>query len=168
MGDETIESVPSKWARDLNLDRLDEMTMEELDEVFRKASTPTIGELDGPTEGRPLAGRIPADRLPWMPWKGKVFEPVSDSEGRGSNRIESNLFDLIKLRLFEFRTRIVDPMFGDDRVVLLDYDLDDNPALIRRVRDELKRVRDGLFLGRAYLRKQGQPRFVLYFALQLR
>lgn len=153
---------------ELTLDRLSELSRDELDRWFLWASTPSIRELDGATDGRALAGRVPADALPWMPWKGKRFEPIDEARGRGGNRIESSVLELIKLELFEFETRIEAPIFGDDPVVVLDYDLEKNPALIRRVHDELKKLRDGLFLGRAYIRRRARPRFVLYFALQLR
>ena len=152
----------------LGVNDLSKLNVEELDELFLLATTPTIRELDGSTDGVALAGKIPADRLPWNPWKGKVFEPLSDHEGRGKNRVESTFIELFKFQLFEFRTRVVPPLMGDDDVVMLDYDLDGNPGLIRRIRDDLKKLKDGLFLGSANLRQDdGSYNFALYFALQL-
>lgn len=159
--------LAAKAAR-VSLDDLQEMSLEELDELFLWASTPTIRELDGETNGRACAGVMPADELPWMPWKGKVFEPVSETEGRGKNRIESSFIDLFKFKLFEFKTRVVPPLKGDDDVVTLDYDLKGNPRIIRRIRDDLKKLREGLFLGTANLKKDDGFKFILYFALQLK
>lgn len=152
----------------MGLNDLRGLSVEELDELFLLATTPTIRELDGATDGVALAGKIPADRLPWNPWKGKVFESLSDREGRGKNRIESTFIDLFKFELFEFRTSIVPPLAGDDDVVMLNYDLDGNPSLIRKIRDDLKKLKEGLFLGSANLRQDdGSYNFALYFALQL-
>jgi len=152
----------------LTLEDLADMPLAELEELFLWASTPTIRELDGETDGRACAGKLPADHLPWMPWKGKVFEPVSDTEGRGKNRIESTFIDLFKFTRYRFETRVVPPLQGDDDVVILDYDNDDNPRMIRRIRDDLKKLRDGLFLGTANLKKDDGFRFILYFALQMK
>ena len=152
----------------LTLDDLADMPLAELEELFFWASTPTIRELDGETDGRACAGKLPADHLPWMPWKGKVFEPINDTEGRGKNRIESTFTDLFKFKRYRFQTRVVAPLQGDDDVVILDYDNEDNPRIIRRIRDDLKKLRDGLFLGTANLKRGHGYRFILYFALQLK
>jgi len=155
-------------AADMSLNDLSKLNIEELDELFLLATTPAIRELDGSTDGLALAGKIPADRLPWNPWKGKVFEPLSDHEGRGKNRIESTFIDLFKFELFEFRTSIVPPLMGEDDVVMLNYDLDGNPGLIRKIRDDLKKLKEGLFLGTANLRQDdGSYKFAIYFGLQL-
>jgi len=152
----------------MSLDDLSKLSIEELDELFLLATTPTIRELDGATDGLALAGKIPADRLPWNPWKGKVFEPLSDHDGRGKNRVESSFLDLFKFELFEFRTSVVPPLVGDDDVVILNYDLDGNPGIIRKIRDDLKKLKDGLFLGSASLKQDdGSYSFALYFGLQL-
>ena len=37
--------------------------------------------------------------------------------------------------------------------------------LIKRIRDELRRVEDGLWLGQGYLRWRGTDRLMVYFAL---
>ncbi len=161
------DAIAAKVA-DLTLEDLTDLSMAELEELFLWASTPSIRDLDGATDGRALAGKLPADHLPWMPWKGKFFEPLSDSQGRGKNRIESTFTDLFKFELFEFRTRVVPPLQGDDDVVMLDYDLEENPRLIRRIRDDLKKLKDGLFLGTANLRKDGGFKVILYFALEIK
>jgi hypothetical protein len=52
--------------------------------------------------------------------------------------------------------------------VHLDYDHPGNPFFIRAIHDELRRLRDGLYLGQAYLIRPGTPRLLLYFGLERR
>ena len=52
--------------------------------------------------------------------------------------------------------------------VQLDYDNPGNPGFIRAIKDEVRVVAPGLFLGQAYLMWRGQPRLVLYFGLARR
>jgi hypothetical protein len=51
--------------------------------------------------------------------------------------------------------------------VQLDYDHPENPWLIRAIKDEIREVRPGLYLGQAYFQLRTGPRLVLYFALAL-
>jgi len=47
----------------------------------------------------------------------------------------------------------------------LDYDNADNPRPVRAIRDELRQVGPGLYLGLAYVMWRKRPRLVLYFGL---
>lgn len=47
----------------------------------------------------------------------------------------------------------------------LNYDNADNPFFIRAIKDEVRQVAPGLFLGQAYVVLFGRPRLALYFAL---
>ncbi len=53
----------------------------------------------------------------------------------------------------------------DDDVLIFDYDTAENPPGIRRIRDDLKEVDDGLFLGTSNVRIGDGFRFLTYFAL---
>ena len=54
------------------------------------------------------------------------------------------------------------------RASALDYDLADNPALIRAIHDEVREVAPGLFLGPAMWKSARGPTLVLWFALDTR
>jgi hypothetical protein len=165
------ESIKSKMFN-LKLDDLVNRSLGELDELFLLAETPTIDEIDGVTEGRVLAGNLGLNfqklrqivNLGLLPWKGKVFSPLNNDEGNGKNRLEVSFF---KTKLFHFETNIIDPLVGDNKVFSLNYDLPGNPWIIRQIRDDLKKLRDGLFLGTANFRWKDEYKFVLYFALEL-
>jgi hypothetical protein len=50
----------------------------------------------------------------------------------------------------------------------LNYDLESNWSIVRRIRDDLKRIRPGLYLGDGNLRRDdGNYEHILYFALEL-
>jgi hypothetical protein len=162
----------AKKMQNLQLNDLINRSTEELDELFLLATTPTIEEIHGATAGRVLSGELflkeQAGRffinLPWMPWKGKIFEPLSKTRGKGINRMEGGP---LKGKLFHFETSIIDPLVGDDQVFTLNYDLRGNPWFIRQIRDDVKKLRDGLFLGTANMKWKGEHIFVLYFALEV-
>lgn len=153
------------------LDSLVDMSKEDLDALFFEGETPAIDEFYGPMEGRVLAG-IPPLQMPqlmrWinnplLPWKGKNFEPVDEFSGKGINRLE---LGPIKQELFHFTTSIIPSLVGAGDVFSLNYDLPGNPWPIRQIRDDMKKVGDGLFLGTANARMGDRYQFVLYFALQ--
>lgn len=153
--------------RMLTADDLVNKTKEELDEIFLGGETPDEGALDGETEGRVLAGRGPlraeavreAVNTPLLPWKGKSIE-----RGTGANLFG---YGPIERQGFGFETRIATSLLPDDADVLVfDYDQPENPAAVRRVRDDLKEVDDGLFLGTSNAKFGGGYSFVTYFALE--
>ncbi|HCS19114.1 MAG TPA: hypothetical protein DIW47_00875 [Bacteroidetes bacterium] len=147
------------------LDDLPKMSRRELDELYQLATTPTVGEVKGFTNGRILDGIIPFNRyFSWIPWKGKVFEPLTASNGKGINRME---IGNIKRKWYKFATRIIPPLSGNDDVLTLDYSNQGNIWPIRIVRDDLKKLHDGLFLGAVYLKSGKGYKFTLYFALEL-
>jgi len=139
----------------------------QLDQLFREGETPDEGALEGETRGRVLAGRGPlrlgavrqAVNGPWLPWKGKTFGAVS-----GKNRIEVGP---VKRQEFEFDTKVQPSLLPDDNDVLtLDYDKPVNPPGIRQIRDDLKEIDDGVYLGTANLDIGDDYEFVLYFGLE--
>ena len=165
-----LDQAPRRWSG--ALDDLLELDSEELAELYRNASTPTIAELDGDYRGRmlavPPAGRaLQALSRQWagsdyfFVWQGKSFQPLADEVGRGVNRL---LVD--RLHRYPFLTRVKPSAFGEFDAVELDYDLPENPFFIRAIRDEIRRLDDGLYLGQAYVRLGGSEQLVLYFGLQ--
>lgn len=152
----------------LTADELVDLSKTELDGLFIDGETPDEGSLDGETRGRVLAGRGPlsaesvreAVNTPLLPWKGKHIE-----RGFGANRFG---YGPLERHGFEFETRVVPSVHPDDDsdVLVFDYDQPGNPTGIRRVRDDLKEVDDGLFLGTSNVEVGGEFRFLTYFALE--
>lgn len=139
----------------------------ELDELFLRGDTPEEGALDGETRGHVLAGRglLRVEPLrqavngSYLPWKGKGIE-----SGRGWNRFG---YGSVEHQGFEFETRIASSLLTEENDVLIfDYDQPQNPPGIRRIRDDLKEIDRGLFLGTSNIEVGGGYRFILYFALE--
>jgi hypothetical protein len=157
---------PGLWSLD-HLARLDHAA---LDALYRASDPPALADLDAVHDARMLAvrrldgprglrrvARLAASRA--FPWRGKAFESTGPERGAGLNRI------VLAGRHFPFATR-VEPSALDGRpAVLLDYDDPRNPWVIRKVRDELRTVAPGLFLGPAMWKARGGPRTVLWFAV---
>lgn len=158
----------------------------ELEQRFALGSTPS--DLDGPMRGRLLAttfgygidGPFEAAARLWMPWRGKEIRT-----GLGEGR---NLFTPAGIRAirgtfpsyretqdgdagptaFRFTTAVAGSETSPSTKVLqIDYrDLDENPALVRRILDELVLVEDGVFLGQALMLSRGRLRRVAWFSLE--
>lgn len=159
-------SVPDR------LDALLDLSPGELLELYREASVPRLEHIRGDLRGRMLA--IPAVRGPvarllrglagskGFPWRGKSFTPRDTGRGEGINRVLSD-----RLKLFRFETSIGPSKAGDFDAVQLDYDHAGNPWFIRRIEDEIRELRPGLYLGQAWVRlRGGRPWLALYFGLE--
>ncbi len=154
----------------LSLEALLDLDAATLEALYQLARTPRIEELAGDLPGRMLATVVLPDRVAdpvrrfagskAFPWKGKTFRPLGADHGEGDNRLLSN-----RIHRFRFTTHLGPSRAGAFDALHLDYDHADNPFFIRVVQDELRTLRDGLWLGQAYLATQGAPRLVLYFGL---
>jgi hypothetical protein len=155
------------------LDDLLDLDARRLEALYAAASVPSLAELSGDLRGRMLAwpaiGGAPGSLLRWMarrdrfPWRGKTFRAASGERGDGDNRVFAD-----RLHLFRFTTSIGPSRGGDFDAVHLDYDHAGNPFFIRAIHDEVRRLRDGLYLGQGYLTRPGPPRLLLYFGLERR
>ena len=154
------------------LDALMGKSKSELETLFLNGQTPSIEEFQGPTRGKVLSGiahlqnplGVYLTNIPFLPWKGKQFNRINKGEGEGINLIE--LWPS-KQTMFHFKTAIVESLItGDHDVFSLDYDQPGNPWFIRQIRDDLKKIDDGLFLGTANFRIKNGYKFILYFALE--
>lgn len=138
--------------------------------MYAAATTPTIGAVKGDLRGRMLATTVLPPAIETLArawassdrfvWRGKSFAPHTEHAGDGINRVVVDAF-----RLFRFETHIGPSRAGDFDALQLNYDLPENPFFIRVIEDEIRQLRDGLWLGQAYLRTRAQPRLVLYFGL---
>jgi hypothetical protein len=155
------------------LDDLAALDVTALEALYRAGTVPaSLHALDGNPVCRMLAvrgldrgpaGRTIANlaRASWFPWAGKSFAAESDDAGNGINRIRLGA----GRRWFPFQTRIEPSAVDGAPCIFLDYDLDLNPRPIRMIRDELREVGPGLFLGPAMLDTGRSPaRLVLFFA----
>jgi hypothetical protein len=162
------------FTRDLTLDHLLTLDADALHRLYLGARVPTLAAVKGDLRGRMLA----APAFPWwlkppaaawarsryLPWRGKSFAPRDTAYGEGINRIFS---DVRPLRWFRFETFVGRSRAGDFDAVQLDYDLPENPFFIRAIKDEIREIAPGLYLGQAYLHASGDDTLVLYFGLAL-
>jgi hypothetical protein len=167
----TSSTTTSEHVSELTVADLAGMSVAELESLYRDGTVPeSLSVLDGAPRGRMLAvaglDRGPAlsalsrvAAAPGFPWAGKSFNAADDQHGEGINRVR-----LLGDR-FRFTTRIDDSVVDGAPCILLDYDHDDNPWFIRRIRDELRQVAPDLFLGPALMRRGDDHRLVLYFAI---
>ena len=153
------------------LDDLARMEPEALMALYREARTPRLEDLDGKLSGRMLA--VPRLQKPhvreWLerfsksrlfPWQGKTFQHETAGHGHGVNRVLGE-----RANMFHFETSIGPSHAGDFDAVHLDYGHDHNPPLVRDVRDEVREVAPGLWLGLAYLNTKDGPHLACYFAI---
>lgn len=160
-------------SRPTSLDDLAELGPTVLQSLYEGARTPVLEAMDGPLVGRmlavPVLPRWMAGLLRWLaawsrfPWRGKTFTARDEGKGEGINRVfgERN-----PGRWFRFDTFVAPSRAGAFDAVQLDYDNPGNPGLIRAIKDEVREVAPGLYLGIAYLMWRGRPRLMLYFGLR--
>jgi hypothetical protein len=153
------------------LDHLLALPTSELAIMYARAKTPKLDDVGGDLRGRMLAWpmldlhpfaqgllRSFAESAPF-PWRGKSFR-ADPSRGDGINRVFSDRF-----RLFRFETFIAKSRAGDFDALQLDYDLPSNPPVIRSIKDEIREIEPGVWLGLAYLQTSTKDRLWLYFGL---
>jgi hypothetical protein len=178
----TVSATPRSKTRatattaTLDLDALSRMDVAALGALYARGAHPThVDALEGNPRGRMLAVKT-LDRgvaggvirsfagASFFPWGGKTFSGHG-ARGTGVNRL--HLFG--RHQLFPFHTRIGESAVDGAPCVVLDYDLPDNPSVIRKIHDEVREVAPGLFLGPAMWKTTTRgPALVLWFALDTR
>jgi hypothetical protein len=164
-----IEPTP---AASLRLDDLLGLPAADLAARYAAGRTPTLAEVSGDLDGRMLAvpalgaGALADLIRRWasnrsaFPWAGKSFTP-GEARGVGENRLFGD-----RVRRYKFDTFIGKSRAGDFDALQLDYGRPDNPWFIRPIRDELRTIAPGLFLGQAWVEARGKPTLALYFGLE--
>ena len=152
------------------LDDLLALDAPELDLLYRDARVPRLEDVRGDLRGRMLATTVLGGRAAnavrafasssVFPWRGKSFTPFDAMRGEGINRVVSD-----RWRLYRFETSLGRSRAGDFDAVQLDYDLRENPFFIRPIKDEIRELATGLWLGQAWLAVGDAPKLVLYFGL---
>jgi hypothetical protein len=135
MGDADLTSV--------TVDDMRQMRQVELDEIYSLALP---GEMpDGESQGTAVffPGSLintPAQLLASLFWQGKIFDT---EDGVLVNKVFG--FHAIKAQIY-----FGDSLFDGKESIIIDYS---NTSLVaRRIRDEIREVSPGVYLGRAYLR----------------
>lgn len=159
----------------LTLDGLLQLDASELEALYQGAKAPDLSRIEGDLAGRMLSVVVlPAWVAPTLrafagsrafPWRGKSFRFLGNAVGEGINRVFSDQRSW--LRWFRFTTALDRSRAGAFDAVQLDYDHPENPWFIRAIKDEIREVRAGLYLGQAYFRTSSRDHLVLYFALAL-
>lgn len=166
-----VREAPTSPAAPRTLDELLELEAPELEALYHGAGVPQIADLTGDLRGRMLA--IPAvrgvparavrafARSDRFPWRGKSFQDLAPDRGEGRNRVI-----LDRWKLYRFETSVGRSLAGEFDAVLLDYDLPENPFFIRAIKDEVRELSPGLWLGQAWVRAGKRPPILgLYFGL---
>jgi hypothetical protein len=154
------------------LDGLLDLPATELERMYETAKAPAIGEVSGDLRGRMLAWPVLSERQgvqsffrafagsKAFPWRGKSFYPHDAARGEGINRIIKD-----RWKLFRFDTFIGKSRQGDFDALQLDYDLSGNPPIIRSIKDEIRTIEPGVWLGQAWFVTQRTKFLWLYFGL---
>lgn len=154
------------------LDRLLDLPVPELERMYESAKTPAITEVRGDLRGRMLAWPVLEQRRGMQgffrafagskafPWRGKSFHPHDAVRGEGINRVIKD-----RWKLFRFDAFIGKSRQGDFDALQLDYDLPGNPPIIRSIKDEIRTVEPGVWLGQAWFVTRRTKFLWLYFGL---
>ncbi len=176
---QTTTTTSSQRSSIHTLDSLARRSSDELDALYRAATvSSTMHAADGALVGRMLAvrgvrGAVAGRLRAWagsrsFMWEGKTFQAASESRGMGHNRVYVPRV-LGRQNLFSFATSFGPSAIDGKPTLVLDYDLDVNPAYIRHVHDEIREVSPGLFLGPAMWKgERGKKTLVLWFGLDSR
>jgi hypothetical protein len=140
----------------IDSDQMISMRQADLDELFRSSPPGDIprGRGRGTVVFAPhtLVGRIAAKLAYLLAWKGKVFDPQG-SDLR--NLVSPFGFRLIRARVYEQASWL------DGRpCIVLDYSK--TSLVARKIRDEIREVGDGVYLGLVFW----GSRLVLKFTLE--
>jgi hypothetical protein len=138
-----------------NNDLLD-LSGDELDELFRNSPA---GEIpNGDADGKVLVGTASDDvshHVAWiartLAWKGKVF---NREKGELKNKILPFGLKAVRAKVYKEAS-----WFDGSETIVLDYSK--TSFVARKVRDEIREVAPGLFLGLVYWEKDK----VLHFSL---
>ncbi len=153
------------------LDDLARQGPDELMATYRNARTPSLEDLDGKLTGRMLA--VPRAQEPHVrallekfarsrlfPWQGKTFQHETADHGHGVNRLLGE-----RVTWFRFHTYVGRSHAGEFDAVHLDYGHDRNPPIVRKVKDEVREVAPGVYLGLAYMAMRDGEHLGCFFGI---
>lgn len=141
----------------LDVDRLLEMSQTELDELFR--SSPAGDIPSGEAEGTVLVARgetlseIAAKLVHYVAWQGKVFDP---DKGELVNRVSPLGIEAVRSKVYKGASWL-----DGAGCIVLDYS--ETSLIAHWIRDEIREVTPGLYLGLVYWDHDRVLNFVLRF-----
>jgi hypothetical protein len=149
-------NVDETQGRPVDVPRLLEMSEHELDELFSRSPAGPVpdGEYDGTAIAAPDTefAEVAAKLAHLLAWRGKVF----DAE-RGVLRNRVTPFDLHAIVATVYRG---ESWFDQKECIVLDYS--ETSLIAHWIRDEIREVADGLYLGLVFWQRTR----ILYFALR--
>jgi predicted RNA-binding protein associated with RNAse of E/G family len=95
--------------------------------------------------------------VPWFPWLSLAalkHRKAVEQDNEGDNVVGGGF------RFGHFTLR------KEDNALLIDYDNEDNPQIMRGVVDRIRRVPDGRLVGKLNYRVFGDEIFILYFEMR--
>ena len=141
----------------LDASKLTSMSQAELDDLFRRSGVDRVpeGDADGTAivvPGTPVSG-VAATLIRALAWQGKVFDPG----GKGlRNKITPLRLRAIRASVYKDKS-----WFDGSECIVLDYS---KTSLIARwIRDEIREVSPGRFLGIVFWGKRKIANFYLVF-----
>jgi len=126
-----------------------------LDELFRnsRAGPAPVGRTRGTALLMPGSGfdRVLQTMIRWFWWRGKIFSP----ETRDLKNLVTPLgIPLIRAQVYEGES-----WFSEGPAVILDYSR--SSFVAQKIRDEIRQVAQGLYLGQVYWGKKRIALFML-------
>jgi len=141
----------------VTLEDLTTMSQAELDDLFRRSPA---GEIpDGDAQGTAIVAPGTDLELPilvftrWLAWQGKY---VYRAQGYLVNKVGPLGFHLVKARVYKAPS-----WFDTNPAIILDYS--QTSLIAHKVRDEIREVSPGTFLGIVYYGSYKTINFVLQF-----
>ena len=126
-----------------------------LDELFRNATAgpAPVGRTRGTALIMPGSGfdRVLQTMVRWFWWRGKVFSPDTHDL---KNLVTPFGIPLIRAQVYEDQS-----WFAPGRAVILDYSK--SSFVAQKIRDEIRQVAQGLYLGQVYWGKKRIALFML-------
>jgi hypothetical protein len=141
----------------ITLDDLTSMSQAQLDDLFRHSP---LGDVpDGDALGTAIVAPGTEIERPilwlarWLAWQGKVFDRT---RGELVNKVSPVGLHLIKARVY-----IAPSWFDGQPAIILDYSK--TSLVARKIRDEIREVSPGTYLGIVYWERLKTINFVLQF-----
>jgi hypothetical protein len=146
----------------VTLSELTTMSQTELDDLFRRSP---MGELpDGDAVGTVIVAPGTDVEGPvlllarWLAWRGKVFYRA---QGYLLNKVGPLGFHLVKAQVY-----IAPSWFDGLPAIILDYSK--TSIIAHKVRDEIREVSPGTYLGIVYYGREKTINFILQFQISAR
>lgn len=121
--------------------------LKEIEKLYDEGAAPEPEELEGEFY-------VVAPWFPWISFELLKHRKSSDVFGEGANV----LLDNIRFGHFKLEKQ--------DDSLLIDYDRAENPLVIRKVVDRLRRLPDGRLVGKLYYKLLGSEVFIMFFEMR--